>query len=84
MGQRPEDWTSSDGTTLKVRRVGCGIGDENFLKTIGARLLAGRYLEQSDIVANRQTIVVNKLMAQRSRLGDGRRIIRSWLCVGCV
>lgn len=80
MGQPQEDWTSSEGTTLKVRRVGCGIGDENFLKTIGARLVAGRYLEQSDIVANRQTIVVNSLMAQRSRLGDnpvGKTIIRA-------
>jgi putative ABC transport system permease protein len=70
MGQHPEDWTSSDGTAVKVKKVGCGIGAEDFLKTIAARLVAGRYLEQSDIGANQKTIVVNKMMAQRFRLGD--------------
>jgi putative ABC transport system permease protein len=69
-GQNPEDWISSDGTIVKVKKVGCGIGTEDFLKTIGARLIAGRYLEQSDIGANQKTIVVNKMMSQRFRLGD--------------
>jgi putative ABC transport system permease protein len=69
-GQKPEDWISSDGTIVKVKRVGCGIGAEDFLKTIRARLAVGRYLEQSDIGANQKTIVVNKMMAQRFRLGD--------------
>lgn len=70
MGQNPEDWTSSDGITAKVLKVGCGTGDENFLKTIGAHLVSGRYLEQSDVVANQKTIVVNKSMALRLGLGD--------------
>jgi predicted permease len=69
-GQNPEDWISSDGTIVKVKKVGCGIGAEDFLKTIGARLIAGRYLEQSDITASQKTVVVNKMMAQRFRLGD--------------
>jgi len=69
-GQNPENWTSSDGTIVRVKRVGCGIGAEDFLKTIGARLAAGRYLERSDIGANQKTIVVNKMMAQRFGLGD--------------
>ena len=69
-GQNSEDWTSSDGTIVKVKKVGCGIGVEDFLKTTGGRLIAGRYLEQSDIGANQKTIVVNKMMAQRFRLGD--------------
>jgi len=69
-GQRSEDWMSSDGTAVKVKKVGCGIGAEDFLKTIGARLVSGRYLEESDITASHHTIVINQMTAQRFRLGD--------------
>jgi ABC-type antimicrobial peptide transport system permease subunit len=78
-GQRPERWTDRDGTTCLVRKVGCGLGDESFLKTMGAHLIIGRFLEQSDIGADRKTIVVNEAMARRFRLGDnpvGKTITR--------
>ncbi len=78
-GQKSESWTDSDGTTWDVRKAGCGIGDENFLKIMGARLVVGRYLEQSDIGIGRRTIVINELMAQRFRLGEnpvGKTIAR--------
>ena len=69
-GQKPEDWITSDGRIVKVKRAGCGIGAEDFLKTTGVRLIAGRYLEQSDITASQKTIVINQMMAQRFGLGD--------------
>ncbi len=69
-GQNPEDWTTSDGRIVKVKRAGCGTGAEDFLKTTGARLITGRYLEQSDITASQKTIVINQMMAQRFGLGD--------------
>ena len=70
LGQTPGDWTSVNGTTAKAVTVGCGSGDENFLKTFRAHLVAGRHLEQSDAVANQKTIVVNKLLAQLLGIGD--------------
>ena len=78
-GQKPERWTDRDGTTYLVRKVGCGLGDENFLRTMGAHLITGRYLEQSDIGEDRRTVVVNETMARRFRLGDnpvGKTITR--------
>jgi len=69
-GQQSETWVDSGGTSQEVRKAGCGIGDENYLETMGAHLVAGRYLEQSDIGPGRRTIVINELMARRLRLGD--------------
>jgi putative ABC transport system permease protein len=69
-GQKSEFWTASDGSTVEVRAVGCGVGDENYLKTMGARLIAGRYLEKSDIGEDRRTLVINERMAGLCRLGE--------------
>ncbi len=69
-GQKPELWAGPDGTTVEVRKAGCGVGDENFLRTMGARLVAGRYLGTSDIGAQRKTIVINEFMARRFQLGQ--------------
>lgn len=79
-GQKAEFWTDSDGTTWEVHKAGSGFEDTNYLETMGARLVAGRYLEQSDIGEGRRTIVINEMMAKRLRLSEdpiGRTIIRA-------
>lgn len=65
----PESWAGPDGTTLQVHGHGCGVGDEDYLRTIGAYVRTGRTLERRDIGAQSRTILVNEHLARRFGLG---------------
>ena len=61
----PESWAGPDGTIIQVRGLGCGVGDEDYLRAIGATLRAGRALETRDIGSQNRTIMVNEDLARR-------------------
>ncbi|UCG58015.1 MAG: ABC transporter permease [Phycisphaerales bacterium] len=65
----PESWAGPDGTTLQVHGFGCGVDNEDYLRSIGAHLRAGRTLERRDIGTQSQTILVNEHMAKGFGLG---------------
>lgn len=69
-GQRPESWKGPNGATLQVHRVGCGIGEEDYLRAMGVPLRRGRYLEKRDIGDQSQTILVNEHLARLFGLGE--------------
>jgi predicted permease len=78
-GQKPESWAGPDGTIQQVRRHGCGVENEDYLKAIGAYLRAGRTLERRDIGAQSRTILVNEYLAQCFGLGAdpvGKTLVR--------
>ncbi|MCW5556732.1 MAG: ABC transporter permease, partial [Verrucomicrobiae bacterium] len=65
---------------VTVRQKDVGIRRGNYFRTLQARLLAGRFLEEQDCLAGEETVIINREMADRfwpdrSPLG-GRLVIR--------
>src|SRR5207249_593796 len=42
-----------------------GVRQGNYFQTLQARLLAGRFLDERDCVLSQQTVVIDRVMAQR-------------------
>lgn len=68
-GQKPESWVGPNGAALQIHKVGCGVGQEDYLKAIKTPLRAGRYLEKRDIGEQSRTILVNEHLARLFGLG---------------
>lgn len=68
--------------TLKVSGIGCGVGESDFLRVMGAPLRAGRFLDRGDIGESDGPVVINESMARlcwpgQNALGQTFRLVDS-------
>jgi len=84
-GAKPEAGLSPRGLNAQARRVSSG-----YLRSIGARLVAGRWLEERDALAKPSALIINRALASRY-FGDinpvGREVDlgrQPWVVAGVV